>query len=117
MPAGRAPRTKELYRHQLDKHILPTFGRSVWRPARQAAGLPEGFHLHDLRGVSATRAAISGATVKELMHRLGHSTPDMAMRYQRAEEVRDAQLAQMMSEALVRRNKEDDVASSAVDQA
>ena len=80
-----------------------TFGRSVWRPARQAAGLPDGFHLHDLRGVSATRAAISGATVKELMHRLGHSTPDMAMKYQRAEEVRDAQLAAMMSEALLRR--------------
>ncbi len=51
------------------------------------------------------------------MHRLGHSTPDMAMRYQRAEEVRDAQLARMMSEALVRRQEDNDAAPADVDQA
>lgn len=76
-----------------------TFGRSVWRPARLAADLPEGYRLHDLRGVSATLAARSGATTRELMLRLGHSSPDMAMRYQRAEAQRDAMIAAAMSEA------------------
>jgi integrase len=72
------------------------FGADVWRPAVAAIGL-KGFTFHGLRGVSATLAARQGATTKELMRRLGHRTPDMAMRYQRAESERDRALAQAMS--------------------
>jgi integrase len=75
------------------------FNRMVWRPACAAAGVPAGTHLHDLRGVSATLAARQGATTRELMRRLGHSTPDMALRYQRAEAERDVAIARAMSEA------------------
>lgn len=75
------------------------FNRIVWRPACAAAGVPAGTHLHDLRGVSATLAARQGATTRELMRRLGHSTPDMALRYQRAEAERDVAIARAMSEA------------------
>jgi integrase len=75
------------------------FGADVWRPALKQLGI-EGVHFHDLRGVSATLAARHGATTKELMRRLGHSTPDMAMRYQRAEAERDRALAEAMSEGL-----------------
>ena len=71
----------------------------MWRPACAAAGVPAGTHLHDLRGVSATLAARQGATTRELMRRLGHSTPDMALRYQRAEAERDVAIARAMSEA------------------
>lgn len=74
------------------------FNRVVWRPARAAVGIPAGTHLHDLRGVSATLAARHGATTRELMRRLGHSTPNMALRYQRAEADRDAAIARAMSE-------------------
>lgn len=73
------------------------FGRSVWRPAVQQVGLP-GLHFHDLRGCAATLAAIAGATTAELMHRLGHATPDVALRYQRATADRDAAVAQALSE-------------------
>ncbi|WP_409328897.1 site-specific integrase [Trujillonella humicola] len=69
----------------------------VWAPAAKAAGLPFGSHLHDLRGWGATIAARHGATTKELMHRLGHASPAMALRYQRAEQERDAALAAAMS--------------------
>jgi integrase len=62
----------------------------------------KGFTFHGLRGVSATLAARQGATTKELMRRLGHTTADMAMRYQRAETDRDRALANAMSEQVAR---------------
>ena len=40
--------------------------------------------------------------LKELMRRLGHTTADMAMRYQRAETDRDRALANAMSEEVAR---------------
>ncbi|MCZ2857446.1 site-specific integrase [Blastococcus sp. VKM Ac-2987] len=76
------------------------FANRVWVPARDAVGLPEHSHLHDLRGVGATWAARAGATTKELQARLGHASPAMALRYQRAEQDRDATLAAAMSEAI-----------------
>jgi integrase len=54
--------------------------------------------IHDLRAVGATLAAQSGATTKELMARLGHTTPHMAMKYQMASEARDEAIAKRMSE-------------------
>ena len=62
--------------------------------AREAAGRPD-LHLHDLRHTGAVLAAQVGATLPELMERLGHSTPSAAMRYQhvargRARAVADA---------------------------
>jgi len=76
------------------------FGRSVWRPAVQNLGL-RGLHFHDLRGCAATLAAISGATTAELMHRLGHSRPDIALRYQRATADRDDAVARALSELVI----------------
>jgi integrase len=67
-----------------------------WARARAAAGLTE-LHFHDLRHTGATWLAQEGATTKELMRRLGHSTPAMAMKYQHAEDERDAALADRLS--------------------
>ena len=60
-----------------------------------------GLHFHDLRGCAATLAAIAGATTAELMHRLGHATPDVALRYQRATADRDVAVAQALSALVV----------------
>lgn len=54
--------------------------------------------IHDLRRTGATLAGQSGATVKELMHRLGHTLPQVAMIYQVADAQRDAAVASRMSE-------------------
>lgn len=67
-----------------------------WKPAAEAAGVP-GARWHDLRHTGATLAAIAGATVPELMQRLGHSTPAAAMRYQHAAQGRDAAIAGALS--------------------
>jgi integrase len=62
-----------------------------------AVGKPD-MRVHDLRHVGATLAAQAGATTKELMSRLGHTTPGMAMRYQIAAQDRDAKIAEAMSQ-------------------
>lgn len=64
--------------------------------AREAAGRPD-LRLHDLRHTGAVLAAQTGATLAELMARLGHSTPAAAMRYQHAARDRDKQIAAALS--------------------
>lgn len=67
-----------------------------WSAARKAAGRTD-LRLHDLRHTSAVMAASTGATLAELMLRLGHSTPGMALRYQHVAAGRDAQIAEALS--------------------
>jgi integrase len=67
-----------------------------WEKARAAIGKPT-LRVHDLRHVGAVLAAQSGATTAELMHRLGHTTPQMALRYQHVAEGRDAEIAERLS--------------------
>jgi integrase len=68
------------------------FSRLVWRPAVQQLGL-EGLRFHDLRHTAATLAAAAGATTKELMERMGHTSPAVALRYQHVMADRQAALA------------------------
>jgi integrase len=65
--------------------------------ARRVAGRPD-LHFHDLRHFGATLLAISGATTRELMARVGHSSPVAALKYQHATMDRDAALAEALSE-------------------
>ena len=61
------------------------------------AGRPD-LTFHGLRHTGATLAAATGATLAELMHRLGHSTPGAAMLYQHASADRDAAIAAALSD-------------------
>jgi integrase len=63
-----------------------------WTRARRDLGLGI-VHLHDLRHVAGTMAAATGASTKELMHRLGHASPRAALRYQHATAERDEAIA------------------------
>lgn len=69
-----------------------------WHFARaaEAAGRDD-LTPHALRHTGAVLAAQSGATLAELMARLGHTTPAMAMRYQHASAERDLVIAQALS--------------------
>ena len=64
--------------------------------ARGVAGRPD-LHSHDLRHTGAVLAALTGATLAELMARLGHSTPQAAMRYQHSAPDRDQAVAELLS--------------------
>ena len=66
--------------------------KSVWNKARQTVGLPD-LHFHDLRHTGGTLSAATGATFKELMARIGHSSVRAAMIYQHATRDRDKSIA------------------------
>jgi integrase len=68
------------------------FHREVWKPTRIRVGL-EHVRFHDLRHAGATFAAQTGATTRELMVRIGHSTSVAALRYQHAQAERDQAIA------------------------
>lgn len=63
-----------------------------WTRVRRALDL-EGVRLHDLRHLAGTMAAATGASTKELMHRLGHASPRAALPYQHATAERDEAIA------------------------
>lgn len=107
------PHVAELLREHIKKHtgsgpeafvFTTTRGRRLSQTAFTksvkngfaAIGKPD-MRVHDLRHVGATLAAQAGATTKELMSRLGHTTPGMAMRYQIAAQERDVKIAEAMS--------------------
>lgn len=79
--------------------------RKIWNKARTSVGLP-GLHFHDLRHTGGTLSATTGATLKELMARLGHSSVRAAMMYQHATRDRDRAIAQALGE-LVREARQD----------
>jgi integrase len=68
-----------------------------WRAARAALGLTE-VHFHDLRHAAGTIATQQGATMREVMARLGHSTTSAAIRYQKAAADRDRSLAERLDQ-------------------
>lgn len=77
-------------------HLAPSTLYKGFYRAREAAGRPD-LRWHDLRHTGAVLAAATGATLAELMGRLGHSTPGAALRYQHAAEGRDAEIARALS--------------------
>lgn len=77
-------------------HLQPSTLYRHFYKARTAAKR-EDLRWHDLRHSGAVLAAQSGATLAELMARLGHSTPQAAMRYQHAAQGRDQQIAHRMA--------------------
>ena len=85
-----------LFPAQHGGHLAPASCFRWFYPARAAAGRPD-LRFHDLRHSGAVLAAQSGATLAELMGRLGHSTPQAALRYQHAAEGRDRVLAEALS--------------------
>lgn len=71
--------------------------REAHYKGRKAIKMPK-LTIHDLRHTSATMAAQQGATIAELQARIGHTTPNMALRYQHVAAHRDRSLANRISE-------------------
>ena len=105
-----------ILRAHLQDHVEPepdsllftnSFGRpiraSVWGPAwnnaRQAAGSPD-TRLHDLRHLAGTLTAQAGATLRETMDRLGHASPQAALRYQHVATSRPGEIADAIDQLL-----------------
>lgn len=64
----------------------------VWKRAREKAGVPE-VHFHDLRHTGNTLTAQAGATLSDLMSRMGHSSTRAARIYLHTTSERDRAVA------------------------
>ena len=73
------------------------FRRRWWVPATRAVGV-EGLRVHDLRHSAATMALAAGANTRELMERMGHTSPAVALRYQHVMAGRDQAIAAALEE-------------------
>jgi len=73
----------------------------AWRAAKKTVGVDSDLRIHDLRHHAATLTArMPGITTKELMARIGHSSPRAALIYQHATEERDRAVASFLDEQL-----------------
>jgi hypothetical protein len=73
------------------------FRRRGWLAATRAAGV-DGLRFHDLRHSAATLALAAGANTRELMERMGHTSPAVALRYQHVMAGRDQAIAAALDE-------------------
>ena len=69
---------------------------TVWSRAMKQVGI-SGLRFHDLRHTGNTLAAMTGASTKELMSRMGQSSPRAALIYQHATQARDEAIANGLS--------------------
>jgi integrase len=76
---------------------------TAWARAIAAVDVDPDLRLHDLRHTGNTLAASTGASTKELMARLGHSSPRAALIYQHATAERDAAIAGALSDLIRKR--------------
>ncbi|MFF0525343.1 tyrosine-type recombinase/integrase [Actinomadura nitritigenes] len=67
--------------------------------AGRCSGSGSDLHFHDLRHVGNTLAATTGASLKELMSRMGHASSRAALIYQHASQDRDKAIAAALGEA------------------
>jgi integrase len=69
---------------------------TVWSRALKQVGISS-LRFHDLRHTGNTLAAMTGASTKELMSRMGQSSPRAALIYQHATQARDEAIANGLS--------------------
>jgi integrase len=72
-----------------------------WTASVAAIGLP-GFHFHDLRHTGNTLASQTGASLVDLMARMGHASTRAAMIYQHTAREQDEHIADALSAQIKR---------------
>ncbi|WP_328524555.1 tyrosine-type recombinase/integrase [Kribbella sp. NBC_00359] len=83
-----------------------TFQRN-WSKGLKGASLTGRVHFHDLRHTGNTWAAESGATLRELMERMGHASSRAALIYLHTNDGRHKGVAQAMSELVAEGLRDD----------
>ena len=84
--------------------------RRIWTKARNAINMPE-LHFHDLRHTGNNMAAGQGASLRELMERMGHSSTRAALICLHATRERDEAIAAGMGKVLREARKKRNAAS------
>jgi integrase len=73
--------------------------RVAWAEHVRAVGM-EGLHFHDLRHTGNTLASASGASLRDLMARMGHDSMRAALIYQHRTQGADGKIAAAMEELI-----------------
>lgn len=83
---------------------------SVWTPAWARARRDTGLdvRLHDLRHLAGTLTALAGATLRETMARLGHTSTQAALRYQHVARSRPGKIASAIDELIAGEERSSD---------
>ena len=68
------------------------FRQRVWRPAADALNM-KGVHVHDLRHMGNILSAAAGASLRELMDRMGHASTRAALIYLHGSDERQRKIA------------------------
>jgi integrase len=76
--------------------LLNRYFAPYWRRARDQVGL-DGVRFHDLRHLAGTEAASAGASLREVMARMGHASSDASLRYLKASERRDREIGEALT--------------------
>ncbi|MFJ9517822.1 tyrosine-type recombinase/integrase [Kitasatospora sp. NPDC101801] len=79
----------------------------LWRRACVKVGVT-GLHFHDLRHLANSLAAMTGASTRELMTRMGHSSTRAALIYQHASNERENAITRAVSDMVERERDKDD---------
>lgn len=79
--------------------IRATVWAKAWRDMRRTTGFAD-VRFHDLRHLAGTLTAQAGATLKEIMARLGHSTTGAALRYQHVAADRSKAIADRIGQTM-----------------
>ena len=75
----------------LNRYFAPS-----WERAKRKADIDASVRFHDLRHLAGTTAASTGALLREVMARMGHASSDASLRYLKAAESRDREIAHAM---------------------
>ncbi len=80
--------------------LLNRYFAPYWKRALPDAGVDESTRFHDLRHLAGTSAATAGASLREIMARMGHASADASLRYLDASERRDGEIADAIEQRL-----------------
>lgn len=80
-------------------YLLASTFTQIFKTARERGRVRPVIYVHSLRAFAATIAAQQGATLREIMDVLGHTSPEVALRYQRNTNERKQGLASRLNQA------------------
>lgn len=82
------------------KPLLNRYFAPSWKRALRDAEVAETTRFHDLRHLAGTSAATAGASLREIMARMGHSSSDASLRYLKASVRRDSEIADAIEQRM-----------------
>lgn len=85
--------------------LLNRYFSPFWDRAKRAAGVDDSVRFHDLRHLAGTAAASAGGSLREVMSRMGHNSSNAALRYLKAAEGRDREIAAALGKQIATTTK------------